>query len=302
MPRPLEHAIQQSLARLLTPLVRLVLRFGVPYGIFAEVLKRVYIEVAMSDFAIPGRKATISRASVLTGLSRKEVLRITRLPPISEEASEDAAVKSYNRAIRVIGGWVRDPDFADAEGRPAVLPFENNGKSFSGLVRRYSGDVTPRAILDELLRVGSVELTDDGLFRLRSRAYVPAKADADKISILGSDVADLISTIDHNLSDTKRKSRFQLKVSYDNLPSEPLAAFRALSTQESRKLLEFFDRELSAADRDANPASRGTGRHRAGVSIYYFEEDLSDDASRGPGEGTESRHRNAAQSSAQEKP
>ncbi len=270
-----EKAIKAAIARLLIPLVRVILRYGIPYGAFAEIAKRVYVDVALDEFAIPGRKPTISRASVITGLSRKEILRVRRLPDIGE----DDPAQSYNRAIRVIGGWVRDSDFTGKDGEPVPLPFEGGRRSFAALVRRYSGDVTPRAILDELLRVESVERTDDGEIKLRSRAYVPAEGDSEIISIMGSDVADLISTIDHNLRETPKNSRFQLKVSYDNLPAEPLARFRTLSTKESRKLLEIFDRELSAVDRETNPKSRGTGRYRAGVSIYYFEESISDEES-----------------------
>ena len=35
-----------------------------------------------------------------------------------------------------------------------------------------------------------------------------------------------------------------------------------------------LDEELSHVDRDSNPASKGTGRVRAGLSIFYFEEEL----------------------------
>ena len=40
------------------------------------------------------------------------------------------------------------------------------------------------------------------------------------------------------------------------------------------KLLELLDKELSGVDRDVNPASQGTGRIRAGLSIFYFEEEV----------------------------
>ena len=265
------HAITLALERLLVPLVRVLLRYGIPFGAFDEIARRVYAHVALTECQIPGRKPTVSRASVITGLSRKEILRIQRLPPLAE----DDQSKGYNRAVRVISGWVRDAEFAGADGQPAALPFDGGGRSFSELVRRYSGDVPPRAILDELLRVGSVAQEENEKIRLLSRAYVPAQGDSEKLVILGNDVADLITTIDHNLKVAARKSRLQLKVSYDNLPAEPLAKFRSLSTKESRKLLEYFDRELSAVDRDTRPDSKGSGRYRAGVSIYYFEEELS---------------------------
>ena len=91
-----EKAIKAAIARLLIPLVRVILRYGIPYGAFAEIAKRVYVDVALDEFAIPGRKPTISRASVITGLSRKEILRVQRLPDLGE----DDAAESYNRAAR----------------------------------------------------------------------------------------------------------------------------------------------------------------------------------------------------------
>ena len=275
------QVLENCVIRLLTPFVRVILRYGMPFGSFAELAKRVYVDVAMKNLAIPDKKPTVSRASVITGLSRKEVLRIQRLPDIFDELAEDRATKSYNRAIRVISGWVRDEKYSKAAGQPAVLPFDDGDRSFSELVHRYSGDVTPRAILDELERVGSVEILEGGEVQLLSTAYVPREGEDEKIAILGNDVADLINTIDHNLQAKARRTRLQLKVSYDDLPREGVVPFRTLSSKESRKLIDYFDRKLLAIDRESNPSSKGTGRIRAGVAIYYFEEDLYDEIDEG---------------------
>lgn len=260
---------QIAVAQLLRPLVRLLLRYGVPFGAFMEIAKRVYVDVAMADFQIPGRKPTVSRASVITGLTRKEVQRLRNLPPL-----EDGEVENrYNRAVRVISGWVRDRSFTDTSGVPAPLPLEGDGATFAALVRRYSGDVPMRAVLDELERVGAVERDEEGRAVLHNRAYIPTRGEADKLGILGTDVADLVATIDHNLREPPDRSRLQLKVAYDNLPREPLAKFKQNASQASLELLERFDKELSSIDRDVNAASQGTGRMRAGVGIYYFEEE-----------------------------
>jgi hypothetical protein len=265
------HSIQASVARLLKPLVRLLLRYGVPYGVFADIAKRIYVEVAMEDFTIPGRKPTQSRASVITGLTRKEVMRVTKLPPISDEEIRDR----YNRAVRVISGWARDPAFRDADGRPRALPLEGERGSFTALVRAYSGDMPVRSVLDELLRVGAAERGDDGLVHLLGPAYVPGGDLEDKIGILGTDVGDLIQTIDHNLGHTGADSRFQLKVAYDNLPVEALPGFRDSSAKRAFGFLKELDAELAGMDRDTNPAAQGSGRMRAGLAIYYFEDDLT---------------------------
>jgi hypothetical protein len=154
------------------------------------------------------------------------------------------------------------------------LPFDGGNKSFSELVRLYSGDVPPRAVLDELQRVGAVERVDSGKIQLLTRVYIPRVSDREKLQILGSDVADLIATIDNNLQPDRHRPRFQRKVMYDNLPSEAVEKFRELSAAESQELIERMDAWLSRHDRDVNPLVHGSGRVRAGIGIFYFEEDL----------------------------
>lgn len=266
------HIIYAALRNLLRPLVRILLRTGVPYGLFADLAKHVYVEIASEEFQIPGRKQTASRVSIITGLSRKEISRVRELA--NGGASE--AADRYNRAARVISGWIRDERFVDEDGRPAPLPIEGGGLSFAQLVKEFSGDVPARAILDELLNVGAVQWLDDGRIRLLTHAYIPKDSKADKLGILGTDAAHLIATIDHNVHETDAEPRFQRKVVYDNLPVEALAEIRARSTQEAQALLEQINRWLAAHDRDTNAGVTGTGRKRAGIGIYYFEEDFEE--------------------------
>ena len=54
--------------------------------------------------------------------------------------------------------------------------------------------------------------------------------------------------------------------------------FRKLSGKRGRALLEEFNAWLAQRDRDANPQADGTGRIRAGLAIYYFEENYDEDS------------------------
>jgi hypothetical protein len=262
------QALTEAAQAILRPLVRVLLRNGIPYGAFAEMARGVYVEIADREFALPGKRQTASRISTITGLTRKEVARIQA----SETATREAPGERYHRPARVIGGWIRDKDYHDKRGRPADLPMEGGTGSFSALVRDFSGDIPPRAIADELVRVGAIEILPSGHVRLLARAYIPRGDQAEKIGILGADVADLIRTIDHNLTCAADEARFQRRVSYDNIPREILPALRKELSRRSQSCLESLDRILSAADRDRSPRSRGTGRARLGVGIYYFEE------------------------------
>src|SRR5512145_1837409 len=147
----LSSALNQAVVRVLRALIRVLVRHGLPLPAFVELAKRAYVEVALTDFAIPGRKPSVSRAALLTGLTRKEVQRLVegQGPGAAETALPE------NRAARVVAGWVRDADFHWPDGEPAPLRFDGVEPTFSTLVRRHSGDVPPRAVLDELLRVGT---------------------------------------------------------------------------------------------------------------------------------------------------
>jgi Family of unknown function (DUF6502) len=275
----MKETLHTTVLKVLRPLVRILLRNGVPFGTFAEAARWVYVDLALKEFSIEGRKATDSRAAIVTGLTRKEIHRLRNL----EIARQQDSVAKYNRAARVISGWVRDRRFADVKGRPLDLPLEQGEVTFADLVKQLSGDVPPRAVLDELLRVGAVALTEDGKVQLLARAYVPHQGELEKLSILGTDVADLITTIDTNLQGAEGAPRFQRKVAYDNVPVEAVGRFREISAAGGQRLLECLDRYLSEHDRDLNAGVEGTGRRRVGLGIYYFEEDLD----QGPGGGEE---------------
>ncbi len=272
METSLNKALSAAILRLLRPLVRVLLRNGVSYNGFADLAKWVFVDVAAKEFGVPGRKQSDSRISVVTGLTRKEVARIKGI----ETPDDTDAEQQYNRAARVISGWLRDRRFTSQDGSPALLPFEGQG-SFSELVKAYSGDMTARSILDELLRVGAVERNQEGMIRLLVSAYVPVGSDAGKLHILGSDVALLIGTIDHNMHETQEQPRFQRKVAYDNLPVEALPKLRALTDEHAQTLLKEIDGYLSQQDRDINSDVQGTGRKHAGIGIYYFEEDAPEE-------------------------
>jgi len=281
MKQDAKHALLAAVLKLLQPLIRILLRNGIPFGTFADLAKHVYVKIAMEEFGLPNRKQTASRVSIITGLTRKEVSRIQGLSEIENEET----IERYNRAARVVSGWVRDSRFLDSTGQPAVLPVEGSGVSFSELVRHFSGDMPVRAVLDELDRVGVIDHLPDGRIRLLSRAYIPVTGEVDKLGILGTDVRDLICTIDNNITREADQRLLQRKVSYDNLPAEILPELRQLSAQKGQVLLEELDSWLSQHDRDNNPSVSGTGRHRAGIGIYYFEEDSTEE---GREEGVES--------------
>jgi hypothetical protein len=267
----LHLALESAVTRVLRALFRVLLRNAMSYTAFEELARRTYVDVAMKDFCIEGKKPSISRASILSGLTRKEVHRLLELRAAPQDPEQG---ERYNRAARVLTGWMRDPDFLDAAGQPLALAIEGP-HGFAALVRRHSGDMPARAVLDELLRVGAVRWQDGQHVALQTRAYVPARSATDKLDILGADVAELISTIDHNIEHGGLDPRFQRKVMYEAIPDSALPAFRKLSTNHSQALLERLDAWLQAHDSAPGAAEARTPCTRVGVGIYYFEEPVA---------------------------
>lgn len=268
-------ATTSMLKKALRPLVRVLLRNGVAYADFCEVARRLFVEVASEDFGLPGRKQSVSRISVLTGINRKEVKR-----QLDEPKEATPKKKENNRAARVISGWLRDDDFRNSKGKPKVLEWGDSSVKggFEDLVRRYSGDMTARAILDELIRVGTVSFDKEkSRVKLLSNGYVPAGSNDELLRLSGESVGDLLNTIDHNFSDDKEATRLQLSVAYDDVPASGVELFRNLSNEKSLELINYLDQYLATQDRSTNPLVKGQGRYRTGVGIYYFEEPVLDE-------------------------
>jgi hypothetical protein len=201
--------------------------------------------------------------SVLTGLNRKEVSKLAQ-----EIATESPPTEGRrNRAAQVLSAWLRDPDFCDRKGDPLDLPF--TGKvSFTELAKRHSGDMKPRALADELLAADALEDVD-GKLRLTARGYIPGGDPDELLSILGTDAAELIQTIDHNIRETPERRIYQAKVKYDNVPAEHVEEFLSYSGRRVQALLEELDRWLADRDRGRRRAGRNQRRVALGLSAFH---------------------------------
>ncbi len=261
--------LYKAIFKLLRPLVRIFLRNGMPFAAFAEIAKRAYVDVAEVEFSVPGKKQTNSRISTITGLTRKEVQRIKAI----EDGGNDDLIERYNRAARVVYGWVHDASYSDENNQSRDLTIEGVAPSFSALVKEYSGDVPPRAILDELLQIGIVDQLQDGRIKLLERAYIPRASEIDKLQYLGTDVSGLISTMDRNIHMKDKKPFFQRKVYYNNLPEEAAEELQKILSDKGQYLLEILDQWMAEHDRDITPTVKGTGRKASGIGIYYFEDE-----------------------------
>lgn len=270
MENALTAAVHQATHRLLRPLVRVLLRHGIAYGSFAELARKAYVDEGFRELAAGRRRASVSSVAALTGLTRKETKRLRDAVTVDSGERD----QRYNRAVRVISGWLMDARFRSPDGEPAPLPLEGED-GFAALVKAYSGDIPPTAMLTILEASGTVD-REDGRVVLRERAYLPAQTPLEHIDILGNDVAELITSIGHNLGAGRERRVFQRKVSNPAVRDDALAAFRDLSTRKSQELLEEYNRWLSEHETDPGQAE-GTRPRYVAVGIYYYDDSLFED-------------------------
>jgi hypothetical protein len=237
-----ESKLLDAARRILYPLVRILLRNGIPSDALTEIVRKTYVDVAEAEFQIDGKRQTTARISVITGLNRKEVARLRGSPALSDEDQ-----KRWNRAAKILGAWLRDSEFQDRKGDPLDLAFDEGEPSFARLVKKHSGDMQPTAIADELLRVGAIELVQNRL-RMTARGYVPAGDPESVAEILGIDTAEFIETVDHNMQAGADDKLFQLKVLSDNVPEKYVDEFNAYSRRLARPVLEELNRWLAERD------------------------------------------------------
>jgi hypothetical protein len=260
-----------ALSQILRSLVRILLRNGISCGSFEEMARKAFVDESFAQAHRNNGKATISSVSAETGLSRKEVKRLTDTDPNDSDITE----KKYNRAIRVISGWLNDPQFAYKEGNPRALSLDNgldsSGATFASLVKKYSGDIPTKAMLNLLESSDCVEIKD-GQVQLVRNAYVPCSDPEEITRILGKDTSQLINTIDHNLTVDEASKWFQRKVSNARVATEAVAEFKEFSRKRSQTLLEELDAWLSQNEADGKADSRYVS-----MNIHYYEQDTEED-------------------------
>ena len=261
-----KQLVLKAFRAIFRPLAGILLRAGVTWREVVEVGKPTYVEVASSDFGIRGRPTNISRVSILTGLTRREVSRLRKLL----EAADSSIVDSMNHATRVLTGWHTDPEFSDGAGSPLPLPREDADNSFEALCKRYVGDVPPSTMLKELIHVGAVATGDDGTLIAQMRTYMPRQLDAAQILSSGSVLEDLGNTVAYNLyRSADDMPKFERRATNTRVRASSVPAFQEFLEQEGQAFLERVDAWLTeheAADDDNEDTVR------LGLGAYWIEE------------------------------
>ena len=262
-----ESAIRNACRRLLRPIAAMMLKCGMTWKEFSDLSKSAFVESATSDYGIKGRPTNVSRVSILTGISRKEVKRQRDLAADAQPATREKTTD----ATRVLAGWHQDSAYRGEKTVPDLLSEHGPAPSFESLCARYGGDVPATAMLKELLKTKAVERLSDRRLRALSRYYQPAVHDDENLRFAVSRITELTETMINNVfpSDTQ-VPRFGGFADNDGIAAGIVPEFRKFLDRRGQAFLEEIDDWLTT--HATSDGDKSTERVRIGVGLYAIED------------------------------
>lgn len=230
--KPHASALPEALG-IAQPLVTWLLRSGVGYGEFAAALKPLFLAQAQQELQAHGQKVTDSALSMLSGLHRKDVRALRETAEAEQQAVSDNR-RTWGKptlANQVATHWMGQPKWPD------TLPINGAAPSFESLAKTVSRDVHPRAVLQELQRLGIVREAD-GQVQLMRDAFVPDVGQDEARSLMAGAVSDHLHAGVHNLTKSGQGQFLEQSVFADGLSPESVKALQQLANTLWAQVLE----------------------------------------------------------------
>ena len=259
-------ALLQACRALLRPIALVLLRGGVTWREFSALSKSVFVSVATDEFGIRGRPTNVSRVSILTGISRKEVKRQRQL--LTETEGEIAMTKSSD-ATRLLSGWHQDDRFRSHDGSPLALVDDGSELSFASLFAEYGGDTPKQTLLRELSDAGSVGQDEQGRYFPYRRYHMPAAIDEGAVRFFGTNLHDHAQALCNNLTDLDAPNRlegFAVDSMVDRRHAEKFHEFLDVRGQQFLEEIDdwLLQHRIAPGDEKAMPC-------RLGIGVYGIE-------------------------------
>ncbi len=272
MGQEVKDHLRGALSLMFKPLVRLLIAQGVTHAEFSETAKEVYVETALRHFET-GQRVNKSRIAILTGLTRKEVKNV-----IDRALGTAPSERTQSRPARVLTGWYSDPIFQGPYGIPLELPYESNDDDdpdFVELVKRYSGDMAPRQMLNQLVESGAVIEQEGGRFKAVSRIFLHSKLSPALIKRLGSVGYRVFSSAAKNIDrEPNSAGHFDRMVfADDGCTDEVIELFAEYLKIHGQQFLEELDVWFSSRK---NLNKSGHLRKQTGVYMVHYVEEEAD--------------------------
>jgi len=215
-----------------------------------------------------GQRRNISVISARTGISRNEISRIIKMTSLMRL---QAANREHPPTNRVLSAWGSNSEFVKTDGQPADLKIFGEGASFNLLVKKYGRGVPTRAILDELVRAGSIEIIAKNAVRLKAEVAVNGALESNTVDEFGEQSADLIAAMLSSIRSSEGH-RFIYKFK-GTVPSErAVDAVRRKISARTHQLSSVSNGCLSKNNASRHRHNSGGKIHSVSVTVIYCDE------------------------------
>lgn len=262
------EVLSHAFKRVLRPFVRLLIARGVSFQSASEWLKQAYVEAGVRHF--PESAHSASRLSLLTGLNRKEIKRLTNDNKTAPRAIISFAAAVY-QAWRLQRRWrVRS---GPLQGQPKLLPRHGDG-SFDELVRSVTQDHRPAALFDELVRLGYIKLNADDTVALVTGSFLSRQTFTDRLTPLVENLQDHCDAAVTNVlqDDPVFLERSLFADELSDASAQTLQQRAREHWQNIHDVLIEEANQLEAADAAQRPSTQAQTRIRIGMYVYIEPE------------------------------
>jgi hypothetical protein len=277
-----------AIRKIMGPLIAIVIRAGIRYDEFADLMKSVYVESALRYGVGDWPRLTRARAALATGLTRRDV---------------DHAIENFGQLPRpgltlsnviseILQKWHVDPEYVGPYGIPTELDLSPDSKtrSFAQLVHSVAPEIDPASVLVEMLRTKLVIKAGDRFIRAGSRYYIMNEPlTAAQLEYFGRAMTRLAATLQYNMDPVNEAKRFERCVTAEKgLPLSAMPEFEAYARERANTLLVDLDDWLGSFVAKSEPVA--SDRINTGLNIFLFVDQpddptqLSDLVLDGPGD------------------
>lgn len=261
----------QAVQKVMKPLARLLIQYGISYREFTDISKKAFFSAGQEVLKPQSVRPNASQLSVLTGLHRKDITTFLAAPPQEEKQPEPPQATSTGAAL--IAQWVTDPTYLDKKKKPKPLPYTaDQGPSFTQLVEAVSKDIRPKAHLDHLTQLGLLETDDQGLITLKREAFLPNEDFKAKLEFFVRHIHDHLAATAANLtSDTHvfpDRSAFHAELTD--------ADIKTLKTEIDKKAMSLLKDIYAEADKLSRKNKTADATHRMTLGFYFYTEDTAE--------------------------
>lgn len=263
----------------LQALVAWLLRSGVDFGQFTAAARLVFLDQAHAELTRKQHKVTDSSLSVLSGVHRQNVKEWRATKDNRQALAERVSRPSL--ATQILTRWRYEievdstlPNAGPILGiRSEVIPFQGEKGSFEQLAKSISRSVHTRTMLNELKRLGLVEILRNEAgaeyVRLSKQVFTPSAQEQELLELLSGAVSDHLWSSVNNLTepgaDLLDQSVFATELSVESA--------QTLSKMANQLWQEVFQKMVGQASHLCAQDEGKDGTVRVRLGMYFTATD-----------------------------